>query len=197
MSKEKSDPKVIGERISQIRMALGLTMEEFAKSIDETTTKGTVSNWEHGRNLPNKARLARIAELGGYSLNGLLQTHKPDINKAVEKVRNMPKRDYDQELQNLLTENWLKKLGKQDKASLILFLEYLKEYSEKLYPKVSSTMFGFLFDISQRDKAELNTAYNVAQMYQAYKDAQEFIDTLFLSEPKTKEPFDQPFSSYD
>ena len=60
----------VGQRIKSIRISLGLTMEEFGKRFD--TSKGTVNNWEKGRNLPNKNNLKAIAELGEISVDELL-----------------------------------------------------------------------------------------------------------------------------
>ncbi|HEM3634300.1 TPA: helix-turn-helix transcriptional regulator [Streptococcus suis] len=51
----------LGERIKAIRVNLGETMEQFGERFD--TSKGTVNNWEKGRNAPNKANLKRLADL--------------------------------------------------------------------------------------------------------------------------------------
>ncbi|HEM3198266.1 TPA: helix-turn-helix transcriptional regulator [Streptococcus suis 14A] len=51
----------LGERIRAIRVTMGETMEQFGKRFN--TSKGTVNNWEKGRNAPNKANLKKIAEL--------------------------------------------------------------------------------------------------------------------------------------
>lgn len=51
----------LGEQIKVIRVTLGETMEQFGKRFN--TSKGTVNNWEKGRNAPNKANLKKIAEL--------------------------------------------------------------------------------------------------------------------------------------
>lgn len=59
-----------GERIKNIRLELGLTMEAFGKLLD--TNKSAVNNWEKGYNQPNKERLKKIAELGGISVVELL-----------------------------------------------------------------------------------------------------------------------------
>ncbi len=58
------------QRIKEIRINLGETMEEFGKRFK--TSKGAVSNWEKGRNLPNKANLKSIADLAGISVDELL-----------------------------------------------------------------------------------------------------------------------------
>ena len=68
------DKKVIGNRIEAIRLQLGETMEQFGERFN--TSKGTVNNWEKGRNLPNKANIASIAKLGGMSVEELLHGNK-------------------------------------------------------------------------------------------------------------------------
>lgn len=51
----------LGKRIKVIRVSLGETMEQFGQRFN--TSKGTVNNWEKGRNAPNKANLKKIADL--------------------------------------------------------------------------------------------------------------------------------------
>lgn len=60
----------VGQRIKSIRISHGETMEGFGERFN--TSKGTVNNWEKGRNLPNKNNLKAIAELGGISVDELL-----------------------------------------------------------------------------------------------------------------------------
>lgn len=62
----------IGERIRSIRNEHGLSMEEFGKLFSPPASKGVVSNWENDYNLPNNARLAKIATLGNISVPYLL-----------------------------------------------------------------------------------------------------------------------------
>lgn len=64
---KKNNLSNMGKRIHNIRSKLGLTMAEFASKIDDKARSGTVSNWEHGKNAPNSARLAKIAKLGNTS----------------------------------------------------------------------------------------------------------------------------------
>lgn len=63
-------------------------MAEFASRIDEKAQSGTVNNWEAGRNLPNKVRLEKIAELGKtssfYLLHGNDNSDTPEY-KAIER----------------------------------------------------------------------------------------------------------------
>lgn len=79
--------KEVGLRIKDIREnKLGLSMSDFAGKIDSTSKSGTVSNWETGKNLPNKKRLIRIAELGNMHINELLYGSEFNyIKKTVEK----------------------------------------------------------------------------------------------------------------
>ena len=63
----------MNERIKAARKVLGLTMEQFGKLFN--TSKGTVNNWEKGRNLPNKENLVIISEMGGQSITELLDNN--------------------------------------------------------------------------------------------------------------------------
>lgn len=70
---------IVGQRIKSIREELGLTMGEFGKVLDGYKVEGkiksgTVSNWETGKNLPNKNRLRKIAELGNTTVESLIKT---------------------------------------------------------------------------------------------------------------------------
>ncbi len=47
-------------------------MNEFGNLIDSNVKSGTVTNWESGKNAPNKKRLKRIADLCGVSVDFLL-----------------------------------------------------------------------------------------------------------------------------
>lgn len=65
------DKKALGQRIKSIRQSKGLTMEEFGKFFDNAS-KGVISNWEKGSNIPNNARLKMIAQFGGITVDELL-----------------------------------------------------------------------------------------------------------------------------
>lgn len=66
---------MISRKIRKIRLSRGETMEEFGKLFDPPASKGVVSNWENGYNLPNQERLKRIAELGNVTVEELLDTY--------------------------------------------------------------------------------------------------------------------------
>ena len=63
--------KQVGARIKDIRLSLGESMEQFGARFN--TSKGTVNNWEKGRNLPNRKNLKEIALISGVSVNYLLK----------------------------------------------------------------------------------------------------------------------------
>lgn len=67
----------LGQKISSIRLNLGLSQEQFAEKVgnltgSDTISKGTVNNWERGRNKPNKARQIAIAKLGNMTRDELV-----------------------------------------------------------------------------------------------------------------------------
>lgn len=58
-----------GQKIKQIRLNKGMTLEEFGELF--SASKGTVNNWEKGRNLPNKENLLKIAQLANTTVEEL------------------------------------------------------------------------------------------------------------------------------
>lgn len=66
--------KNMAERVKMIRLSLGLTQTEFAEKIGATLP--AVSNWENGRNQPNKQRLKQIAKLAGITVEELTNQNK-------------------------------------------------------------------------------------------------------------------------
>lgn len=61
----------MGNRIKAIRKSLGKSQEEFGQLFDPPAPKSSVSYWENGGG-PNKRRLQKIAELGGVSVDYLI-----------------------------------------------------------------------------------------------------------------------------
>lgn len=57
----------LGQKIKELRMDKGLTMEGFGKLCN--TEKQTVNNWEKGRNEPSPDRLKMIADVAGKSVS--------------------------------------------------------------------------------------------------------------------------------
>ena len=75
--------KTTGERIKDIRLELGETLEEFGERFN--TSKATVFNWEKGRNLPNKSNLKEIAEIGGIPVKDLISTNS--LGERIKRIR--------------------------------------------------------------------------------------------------------------
>ena len=75
--------KTTGERIKDIRLGLGETLEEFGGRFN--TSKATVFNWEKGRNLPNKSNLKKIAEIGDVSIHELI--YRKPIGQKIKAIR--------------------------------------------------------------------------------------------------------------
>lgn len=73
--KELISTHSVGCRIKIIREELGISMSDFALLIDDKAKSGTVANWETGKNLPNRKRLNRIAELGNTTVDQLLNSN--------------------------------------------------------------------------------------------------------------------------
>ena len=63
--------KQVGARIKDIRLSLGESMEQFGARFN--TSKGTVNNWEKGRNIPNRKNLKEIALISGTPVSVLLK----------------------------------------------------------------------------------------------------------------------------
>nr|DAX48011.1 MAG TPA: helix-turn-helix domain protein [Caudoviricetes sp.] len=57
----------LGQKIKELRMDKGLTMEEFGKLFD--ASKSIVSRWERDISVPNEKRLKNIAKLAGKTVS--------------------------------------------------------------------------------------------------------------------------------
>ena len=73
----------VGEEIKRIRLSRGETMEIFGERFG--TSKGTVNNWEKGRNLPNKENLKAIADLGNITVEELIGDETMNTTQLIRK----------------------------------------------------------------------------------------------------------------
>lgn len=76
---KKYNKKDVGQRIKIIRLKKGMTLEEFGKLFN--TSKGIISRWENGISIPNPERLKKIAELGGISIDYLLNGENISVDR--------------------------------------------------------------------------------------------------------------------
>lgn len=106
----------LGQKIKELRMDKGLTMEEFGKLCN--TEKQTVNNWEKGRNEPSPDRLKMIADVAGKSVSEFV--YGVPSAKRVKEVMYMLERYIEKEpdfvaveLHDLLTGNVKEELYEQ------------------------------------------------------------------------------------
>lgn len=88
----KINKKAVGARIKQIRMNKGYTLEAFGKLFG--AKKGNVQQWEKGRSLPNKERLASISKIADMTVNELLYGNsEKDIEELYQELIRLPKEE--------------------------------------------------------------------------------------------------------
>lgn len=89
------DKKIIGQKIKNIRLEKGMTLEEFGKMFG--ASKSNVRSWEIGTNLPNPERLKIIAKIADISIEELLSVNSYDqlkmkiINHIGDKIPGITK----------------------------------------------------------------------------------------------------------
>ncbi len=93
------DKKRVGERIKEIRINQGLTLEKFGALVN--AKRSDVYRWEQGYHLPNKNRLKIIAMKGGIEVSQLLQGNGQEAIKDIIEIFKSLKRE---EKEDCLTE---------------------------------------------------------------------------------------------
>lgn len=121
--------KTLAQRINTIRLSLGMTMEEFGKKMD--TSKGTVNNWEKGRNKPNKENLKIIATLGNITVDELLHGKGYHPKKVELMLENNP-----EEIEKIFIEHFISDL--ED-------LSFLSNETQKFINKMLSEEHTLLY----------------------------------------------------
>lgn len=91
--------KIVGKKIHDIRINLGLTLEQFGKLFN--ASKSDVYRWEKGYHTPNKKRLKQIAMKGGIEVSQLLQGNGQEAIKDIIEIFKSLKRE---EKEDCLTE---------------------------------------------------------------------------------------------
>ena len=88
----KIDKKEVGRRIFNIRLNMGLTLEQFGKLFD--AEKSNVQKWEKGLSLPRRERLETISKLGNMIVNQLLYGgSKQDVEELYQRLIKLPEAD--------------------------------------------------------------------------------------------------------
>lgn len=143
MSKKDYDKIAIGQRIKQIRLDKGMTLEEFGKLFG--ASKGNVGMWEKGSSLPNPERLKAIAKIGDMTVEELLYGNQDEqalylFNSIWDEV--MQNHSDSPVIQSLSsTELKHRKLMLQDKFLPIpkIYSEYISSLSDEQKEQVNNT----------------------------------------------------------
>ena len=94
-SSKEVQKKIVGKKIHDIRVNLGLTLEQFGKLVN--AKKSDVYRWEQGYHLPNKNRLKVIAMKGGIEVSQLLQGSGQEAIKDIIEIFKSLKREEKEE----------------------------------------------------------------------------------------------------
>lgn len=93
--------KIVGKKIHEIRVNLGLTLEKFGELFN--ASKSDVYRWEKGYHMPNKSRLKQIALKGGVDVKALLQsTGDEAIKDIIETFKSLTRDEKEECLTKLL-----------------------------------------------------------------------------------------------
>ena len=74
--------KAVGARIREIRLAKGLTLEEFGNLF--SASKSIASRWEKGKSIPNNIRIKAIANMANISVQELLYGTQEKVMYGIE-----------------------------------------------------------------------------------------------------------------
>lgn len=90
-SSKEVQKKIVGKKIHDIRINLGLTLEKFGELFN--ASKSDVYRWEKGYHIPNKNRLKQIAMKGGIEVTQLLQSNGQEAIKDIIEIFKSLKRE--------------------------------------------------------------------------------------------------------
>lgn len=95
----------LGQKIKELRMDKGLTLEEFGNRFDPPASKGTVHTWENNLYKPNAKRLKHIAKLAGKTVSEFMcgplpakRTMTPERIKGIRSKLNMTQKQLADEI---------------------------------------------------------------------------------------------------
>ena len=94
-SLKEAQKKIVGKKIHDIRINLGLTLEKFGELFN--ASKSDVYRWEKGYHTPNKSRLKQIAVKGGIEVSQLLQSNGQEAIKDIVEIFKSLKREEKEE----------------------------------------------------------------------------------------------------
>lgn len=153
------DKTKIGKRIKQIRLELGLSMTKFGEKIDNNNPvkSGVISNWENGKQIPNKERIKKISTLGNISVNELLYGSDISFLYIEKNIKSEEMKHIIEETLINLLRNELSLLNSRYNTYFAKTLELLgflleeqnlsfEELIKQMYTTVSNNNFDFYTD---------------------------------------------------
>lgn len=81
MNKKDIDKTAVGERIKEIRLNKGYTLEAFGKLFG--VSKSNVLKWEQGKALPNKERIKDICKIADITREELLYGNSDKVIESM------------------------------------------------------------------------------------------------------------------
>ena len=110
----------VGARIREIRLARGMTLEEFGNLF--SASKSIASRWEKGKSIPNNIRIKAIADMANISVQELLYGTQEKVMYGIEWWNGEIYEDADMGAfralfsTNLAAHNWLLENGYEENS---------------------------------------------------------------------------------
>lgn len=158
-----------GKRIRLARIENDYSMEQLGERLTPPASKGAVSNWENGYNLPNDDRVTQLCDVLDISRNFLLNGEymARDIHIMPPKERRKFFASIDERI-NKTTDNYIKELK---------LLIYSLDIAEMSLAEINFLIqsFYFMYNSTKTDKSEalislIATLRQLNEMYNQYID---------------------------
>lgn len=198
----------LGERISTIRTKLNFNLTKFGEVIN--ASKSSISEWEKGKNIPNKKRINEIAKIGNTTPNLLLYGSIDEFlqNNFLEIVNEKISKVVFEDVGEVFAfkkDSWkyilsnLRRYSKnEDSTDLLEDITYLSELIATLTKEFISIYMMKFIELISENKEETNKALKdyfsetYSKKLRTSTDIQEKINTVddLLNYLKTSEEAD-------
>lgn len=121
--------KATGERIKDLRVKKGLTLEELANKVNPVASASIVSRWERGLNSPNASRMNSLAEFFGVPVEWLRFGNGPEETIKQQTDKQDALEDISQSLYEF--NQFIEYLQKKEDFETLYFLTDFMEMAEK------------------------------------------------------------------
>lgn len=155
----------LGQKIKELRMDKGLTMEEFGNRFDPPASKGTVHTWENNLYKPNAKRLKHIAKLAGKTVSEFMcgplpakRTMTPERIKGIRSKLNMTQKQLADEIGASVpaVSNW--ECGRNGPNSIMIYRLDKLAGGYYLSPNTIQRLFEYLEKREKEFYAHKNSA---------------------------------------